>query len=110
MTRKTITLPADIFDALELSAYAHGGIGAGLVSVGDAPFCLIGHVKEVLDAESSYYGAGYLTLVALQDRGLDYRVNDHIVHNINARKRRPHHTRVTWRQYIAEGNIVRGDV
>lgn len=51
-TQQKRTLPADVFDALELSALIYGGIGAGCLSLtrtaeGDAtepePHCVIGH-------------------------------------------------------------------
>lgn len=39
-------LPADVYDTLELSALAYGGIGAGLLIRLDEPCCAIGQMIE----------------------------------------------------------------
>ena len=39
------TLDADVYDALELSAEAHGGVGAGAYFDFGGPLCIIGHAS-----------------------------------------------------------------
>lgn len=102
-----ITLPAEVYDALKASAEKYGGIGAGWYSDPDVdqrteddptiPFCVIGHATQC--------NFGLETRLA----GLREGANDLAVARINARKCAPLEARVSWDEYVAELNIVRGE-
>lgn len=111
-------LPADVFDALELSALAFGGIGAGAWyedTTGEryvgwrddrVPFCAIGHA-EFVDAG--------VAVAALKAVGIDIGLNDISVQAINLRKNpRPERSldlqkRVPFRDWCSELGVVRGE-
>lgn len=75
-------LPADFFDAMELSALAYGGIGAGRwysFKAGKpvAPLCAFGHARDLhVDGES-----------ALRNASLDELTNDMCVLAVSSHKR-----------------------
>src|SRR5437764_523284 len=83
MNARTVrTLPADVYDALELSAYAFGGIGMGRYSEYElgfarAPVCAIGHAAW-LDNDSLRGDVA----VALQAAHIAETVNDKAVRRI----------------------------
>jgi hypothetical protein len=93
-------LPADVYDALELSALAFGGIGAGSWGEEDEPCCIVGHAVTV-----GIPGVEYWTSDALE---IGERANDAAVERINSRLGLPSRTRVLWADYCAELNVVRG--
>ena len=105
-------LPADVFDALELSALAYGGIGAGRYVAADereaafhggVPMCAVGHAWH-LEGLSSQEVTGALALA-----GIGFRQNDLAVRAINKRLNRDPNARVTFKQWAKELNVVRGD-
>lgn len=111
-THAARVLPADVYDTLEFSALVYGGVGAWKRrDEKDAPYCLFGHAAFVQVRDpGTWYGAPLAT--TLERCGLFVGSNDSAVVAINRRKgRRPKDrgTRVTWREYIRETNIVRGD-
>lgn len=60
MSPQQRVLPADVYDALELSALVHGGIGATVRFLPDngAPCCIVGHAQflDGLNADSGMDG------------------------------------------------------
>ena len=108
-------LPADVYDALELSALAFGGIGAGSLTADHAypygvrgwhavdPLCAMGHAGAL---DGKYLGGAWK---AVTKTGIDGPVNDFAVRVINRRKRRPRNARVTFREWCRELNVVRGE-
>lgn len=105
---KQIVLPADVYDTLEFSALVHGGVGGGDWFTGvtmEYPWCIHGHAAWVTEG-------GYKTSLSPQLRyaGLGVDANDDAVRAINSRLgRRNLFARVTWEEYCAALNIVRGD-
>jgi hypothetical protein len=131
-----IVLPADIFDTLELSAYAFGGIGAGTYNDGeDDATDFVGEEGELLNFRRGYdvefQGAdapapkliapvcavGHAAFAAIP-RSFDWfsmidgntiTANDDAVEAINARKGVELSTKVTFEEWARELNVVRGD-
>lgn len=99
-------LPADVFDALELSALAFGGIGRGRYAHGEdtdalrdgsgSPCCVVGHCA-MLTGEGVF---GNEALRALSRIGIGEDENDDAV---------PKGRRLSWPAYCAKLNIVRGE-
>ena len=127
MPQKQIVLPADVYDALELSALVHGGIGAECFTVYEdtdddtppPPLCVVGHAEfldntrvgnqiqgpvvsalaAALEIESNAFGP----LFAENDRAVRKLVNgDETVQVRN-------NARVTWEQWCKETGVVRGE-
>lgn len=100
---KQIVLPADIYDALELSALAFNGIGHGRFDDGGdddgtlCPRCVHGHA---MFADNNASGAPSDLTDALWRAGLTYGTNDMIVGQGE---------RISWDEYCRRGNIVRGE-
>jgi hypothetical protein len=94
-------LPPDVYDALELSALAFGGIGQGEWGATDAPICIIGHAVT----------AGIPTVTYMSSDAIPIREdeNDGAVRSINARIGKPEHSRVTFKQWCKELRVFRGD-
>lgn len=110
---KQRVLPADIYDTLELSVLAFGGIGRsnwwdrGLVSPDDdeaIPCCLHGHAQA-----SGIVPEGTYVAASLQAIEVDIYDNDLAVTRINDRKKVDRDERVSWSDFTRELNIVRGD-
>lgn len=108
-------LPADEFDALELSVMAFKGVGQPNVftdisrfgagpSTG-SPVCILGHAAYLTDTDSPWNSIGN----ALYKIGIRGSTSDAAVRAINARKRVSQYARVSWKEYTHELNIVRGD-
>lgn len=101
--RNQITIPADVYDAIEFSALVFGGIGAGATydygNDDEAPFCAIGHLIFV--------GA----LGRMKGRALSAVRNDDAVRAVNARKgkSKARDARVTFREWCKEYPAVRGE-
>lgn len=121
------TIPADLYDALELSADINGGIGAFrwftekaiVVEVDDlriydtetdfdCPVCINGHAAFVcgISDDATY------TSATLRDAGITTDFNDRLVQRIKSYKdvnifATP--SRVTFKEYVTAGNIQRGD-
>jgi hypothetical protein len=95
-------LPADVYDTLELSAYAFGGIGGMWPTENGRPHCAVGH------AHFTEWGCGEVCN-ALKT-ALEYvaNVNDSAVARINARKGADPAARVTFREWCDELGVVRG--
>lgn len=95
-------LPADFYDAMELSAEAYGGIGAGRRYVSRdgkvvAPLCAFGHARDLyVDGES-----------ALRNAGLDELTNDLCVVAISSKKRAPG-GRIAFSDWCRWLNVHRG--
>jgi hypothetical protein len=102
-------LPADVYDALELSALANDGIGAGFMYHHGNPLtpcCAHGLASF---ATASEYDYGPIN-EALFNANIDGRANDAAVYAINARKD-PYgyaDTNVTFEEWCAELAVVRG--
>jgi hypothetical protein len=114
MTKPRIVLEADVYDTLELSAYAFGGIGADdygtdtdtstpiLALANGAPMCAVGHA-----AFTALPGDWWNLLP-----GGTITRNDAAVEAINVRKGKvgdDRYDRVTFAEWAKELNIVRGD-
>lgn len=114
------TLPPDVFDYLELSAYVEKGIGGRNFSRLErqedwlnaiAPCCIWGHAG-CTDAAELQHEERNAVQEALLAAGITFEVNDDAVSAINTRKGRPQierFARVSWEEYTAELNIVRGE-
>jgi len=105
-------LPADVYDTIEFSALAFGGIGGSflLEGVGDdaVPYCAWGHAirAEVPDIDTM----PNLFKRACEFFPLSIADNDSAVQRINARKGvRERNARVTFAEWAKELNIVRGE-
>lgn len=109
---KPRVLPADIYDTLELSALAYGGIGAERLAVGRAnrPFCAMGHLWAASTADFSWDGGPLpIPVLAAWDAGIGGAVNDNAVRRINERKKRPKCSRVSFAEWCAELRVERAD-
>lgn len=109
-TKEKRILPADVYDALEFSALAFGGVGGqawftdGSVTgnTPDAcPICIAGHAYAIEPA-------------AILDNAIRRLVpslgqNDAAVQRINRRKGAKSNARVSWKEYTREIPIVRGE-
>lgn len=104
-----IVVDPDVYDTLELSALAFGGIGRVYYCENghqfghepDAvPRCIVGHGR-VAGIPSVNHGLPG-TLFSSED-------NDTAVARINQRLGKRSSSRVSWRAYCAERNIIRGD-
>lgn len=118
MKRESVkrVLPADVYDALELSALAFGGIGAGRlhdgVHAGNCPVCIYGHA---IFANNCYglFDRNNPIETALDNMGKagdDYfapLVSDGAVLAINSRLGRPANSRVTFKEWCKELNVTR---
>lgn len=97
MSKTKRVLPADVYDAFELSAFAHGGIGGGKAfDYLGHPVCILGHRDHIC---GSLPGRNAVDR-ALESAGLGIDLNDE-------------HTpldgsRISWAEYCRRLNIVRG--
>lgn len=115
--KKLIPIPADIWDTLEFSALAFGGIGGGLYFEDfalDCPRCIHGHTVAAIEADLNVYvdeTTNPLARALLDAIGEDRNIigeNDTAVRAINARKGEPGYARVSWEEYTTEMGWVRG--
>jgi hypothetical protein len=99
-----IVLPADVYDALKESADKYGGIGAlAYRDENGAPLCKAGHLGNSNEKKDSP-----LNLAAL-DVCLHAGLSDDIVRGINSSKGASDlNARVSFSEYVREGNIQRG--
>jgi hypothetical protein len=102
-------LPADVYDTLELSALVFDGIGRLRLrngDRGDRPCCIHGHAY----ASEHQYGWGMEGEMSssLFSAQVSTYVNDDAVAAINKRKHLPFDTRVSFPDWCAELDIVRG--
>ena len=98
-------LPADVYDALELSALAFGGIGGDLMYDSHRPRCLLGHI-EFCDR-----GNGEMERAVRRAFGGDVSLveqNDPAVERINKRRGTYPSARVPFDAWCKELNVVRG--
>jgi hypothetical protein len=112
-------IPAMLFDYLEFSALAFGGIGAGHElelgkkrydafdepKKGEAPFCVWGMAYRKDDSEETD------ELFTLMENGIEIDDNDEAVRIINERKGKTGEAlndRVSWPEYTKELGILRG--
>lgn len=105
-------LPADVYDMLELSALAFGGIGGPDVWEGDGddafncPVCIYGHAAFAVAASSIMDGPIYRALERVDiNGGIE---SDGAVYRVNERKRRPRTSRIPFPEWCAELGVVRG--
>lgn len=110
MSNKRI-LPADVYDALELSALAYGGIGAGRwvedggagfgSAPADIPVCASGHAFAADPTNEMWH--------VLQSADLGIRHNDPAVVRINVRRGNDYSlARVSFAEWCAELGVERG--
>lgn len=119
-TQTQRVLPADVYDTLEFSSLAFGGIGGGYLTeeqrrgeydsspASATPFCVIGHAGVATQA--SYWfnpitealNKAFLSIPAVE--------NNLAVKKINERRHaKDDRARVTFRQWCKELGVVRGD-
>lgn len=125
------TLPADVYDALELSALIHGGVGSCHLANDGVPHCIIGHAMFLdgydpttqnedhiredapitaalvqafprLGIENAYYDDSYLVKVRAVEAANDNAVCSIPLTDIEQQK-------VTWRRWCKQLNVVRGE-
>lgn len=113
MPKPKITLDADLYDYLELSSLAEGGIGAGSFYLVNgeprnyrfvapnavvSPMCVYGHalIESCVLSED------------LRAAGIESDDNDKSVRAINARRHRPCDERVPFALWAPEMGVVRG--
>lgn len=112
----TYVLPADIYDAYELSALAAGGISTALVDPDNTPGCLYGHRDFLTEDDPS---ANVVVSAALWSAGLYSGQSDRAVNRILRRQGRKPLRQFDWRPkrrsprvpfaaWCAELGIVRG--
>ena len=111
-------LPADVYDALELSAWAFGGIGAkSMYDAAGYPLCLLGHIAFA-DTAPCFFDMGEMERsmrTALRATDPSYAegrlsaLNDEAVHAINKRHGNAPNARVPFNKWAAELNVVRGE-
>lgn len=110
MPTKERELPGDVYDALQMSAEAYGGIGAGkfydYTQNPPAPFCYIGHLQQS--------GAVEGKLSMGEAFGIWASENDVAVESVNLRQKpaiRPFSveagTRIPFDQWTKELNVKR---
>jgi len=114
MSKKRYVLPADMYDALEFSAFVYGGIGAGSFTrvvngFEKIPCCIYGHAR---DLQPSIYGnetpaVNDLT-TALRACGISTFVNDAAVNAILHRHPARLFKQVSFDEWCRELNVVRG--
>lgn len=94
-------LPADVYDALELSALVYGGIGAGRFrEANGVPYCVLGHAS---DLDVDVHGA-------LRDSGIGVATNDDAVYAINVRRGTGYQdARVSFEDWRTEIGVTRGE-
>lgn len=114
-------LPADVYDTLELSALAFGGIGAGDfwdgVAIDDAknraPCCVFGHAAFSEDPPTgiyhTYFPPSTEVSIAMDESGLTVDTNDAAVQAINGRKAALWDARVSFDEWCRELGVTRGD-
>jgi hypothetical protein len=98
-------LPADVYDALELSALAFGGVGGGDYSEGvdHNPCCIHGH------AASACGGMPWQWTFLNDMIGVSTVTSDRAVARINARLEAAYEdARVPFSDWCAELGVVRG--
>ena len=89
-------LPDDVYHALHFSSLAFRGIGKGYWTLGGVPVCAVGHA-ELLGPDAT---------VALAVSNVRETENDRAVARINRRRGRAHYSRVTFRQWCQELNVI----
>lgn len=101
-------LPPDVYDTLEFSALAFGGIGGERTTVtstlgidGSDPVCAYGHIRNA-DCDSG-------SSVALWRADIDMSASDCAVMRINRRKGRFRLDRVSFQEWCEELGVVRGE-
>jgi hypothetical protein len=92
---KQIVLPADVYDTLEFSALAYGGIGSGEWWHGGAPVCYVGHLNFAGVISAVWNSAPF---------GIDEEMNDVAV----AGKFGEVRPRISFSEWCKRLNVVRG--
>lgn len=94
-------LSADVYDLMELSALAFGGIGAGRMRAADGrPHCVIGHAEFQEDFEVE---PGWYLRSRLREADIDIDSNDKTLRKAGVVGDR----RVSWPKYCELMNIER---
>lgn len=113
MTQTQKTLPADVYDYLELSALAEGGIGAGTFSRtkdDGTRTCNCIHGHSFVEYAGLAPGESGEVISALYGADITYAANDEAVERINKGLAAAFDwDLVPWDLYVKELNIVRGD-
>jgi hypothetical protein len=107
----TRVLPADVYDALELSALAYGGIGQPEIHRGEAPCCLYGHLAEVSGTDSIWELRPEIDEALTRPELYGYvdgDTSDIAVRKINRSLGKPVESRVSFKQWCKELGVVRG--
>lgn len=99
---KQRVLPADAYDAMELSAMAFGGIGLGRVwDSHHRPVCAYGHAAFACDVDN----VSNPIFDALRGAGIDSIESDKVVRRLAGSPT----ARVPFTDWCAELGVVRGD-
>lgn len=117
MPQSKRVLPADVFDALELSAHVLGGIGGRWLeyplSDDGQPYCIYGQSAFVTDSNDAFENevarALDKALATFSGDGSGPTVNNNAVEAINRRKGMLSIARVSWREYTKETGLTRGE-
>src|SRR5687768_6120190 len=120
MSATQVVLPPDVYDALKESAEKFGGIGAGRYwDDRAAPLCIRGHGMTVDGrhelqedgrvTEAIWFATAGSRVALMGGIACPATWNDAIVGNVNHRKRRIYNARISWAEFCAEGNVVRGE-
>lgn len=106
-------LPFDVYDALDLVVLAFGGIGAGEYYEATDGFDLDDPSRPVCAIGCARFAAGgeYDSEIerALRGQAIHGMESDAAVRAINARKGAGWNARVTFAEWCAELNVVRGE-
>jgi hypothetical protein len=106
--REKIYMPADIYDYLMLLSEVYGGIGAGKYRSAhsrlSAPYCAYGYASDIEDvmsrsAVSAVFDYNHITIPD----------NDQWVGAVNKRANKRPHARISFTDWVTEGNVVRKD-
>lgn len=105
-------LPADVYDTLELSALAYGGIGAQRFydqdyPVGE-PYCAFGHAYFASGSTDSPYMTDNKITAALVKAGIYVADNDKAVRRYNTQLGRHPNARIPFDDWCRILNVRRG--
>lgn len=110
MSEKPVrVLPADVYDTLELSAYAYGGVGGfWMWDYRYAPCCILGHAVFAVPPMKENPVVGALDRLHFSANLI--AANDRAVRSVNTRKgRKRPNARVPFADWCAELGVVRGE-
>lgn len=100
------TLPADVYDALELTALAYDGIGQpDEFDSSGAPVCILGHAAF---AGGDIYDSPLAESLRKAFAWIPGANSDEAVERINERRGKPPQERVPFSEWCKELDVVRG--